>query len=97
MQPRQALLRGICASSARKFRGSIKCADMEMGCSRPVLALAGHSFILIGDIASARVSYQRSDAGDGRAVLRMGATFDPAFLSRAGLGTAPGDPAEARS
>jgi len=43
---------------------------MEMRLSEPPFALAGHSFNLIGDIASARVSYQRSDAGDGRAALR---------------------------
>jgi len=56
-----------------------ECADMEMDFSRPAFALAGHSFILIGDIASARVSYQRFDAGDGRVALRMGATFGAGF------------------
>jgi TPR repeat protein len=58
----------------------------------------GDSFILIGDIASARVFYKRAvDAGDERAALRMGATFDAAFLRRARLRGAFGDAAQARS
>jgi hypothetical protein len=62
------------------------------------LLARGDSFIVVGDIASARVFYERAaDAGDRRAALRMGATFDPAFLSRAGLHSTLGDPAQARS
>jgi CubicO group peptidase (beta-lactamase class C family) len=62
------------------------------------LLARGDSFVVIGDIASARVFYQRAaSAGDGRAALRMGTTFDPAFLLRARLPHAFGDPAEARS
>jgi hypothetical protein len=62
------------------------------------LLARGDSFVLVGDIASARVFYQRAaDAGDGRGALRMGATFDPAFLARAGLDSTSGDPAIARS
>jgi hypothetical protein len=62
------------------------------------LLARGDSFVVIGDIASARVFYQRAaDAGDGRATLRMGATFDPTFLSRAGLPRTFGDRTQARS
>jgi hypothetical protein len=62
------------------------------------LLARGDSFILVGDVISARVFYARAfDAGDGRAALRMGATFDPAFLSRAGLADTTGDPAQARA
>jgi TPR repeat protein len=62
------------------------------------LLARGDAFMLQGDIASARAFYQRAaDAGDGRAALRMGATFDPAFLSRAGLRGTLGDPVQARS
>jgi hypothetical protein len=62
------------------------------------LSARGDSFILIGDIASARVFYKRAaDAGDGRAALRMAATFDPTFLSRAGLRRTFAEPAQARS
>jgi TPR repeat protein len=62
------------------------------------LLARGDSFILIGDIASARVFYKRAaDAGDGWAALRMAATFDPGFLSRAGIRGAPSDPTQASS
>ena len=42
--------------------------------------------------------YQRAaNAGNAQAALRMGATLDPAFLSRTGLRRTLGDPAQARS
>ena len=65
-----------------------------------VTELLGHGDALLrtGDIASARLFYERAAAaGDGRAALRLGATFDPAFLGRAGLRNVQGDAAEARS
>ena len=62
------------------------------------LLARGDSFVMIGDVASARVFYERAaNAGDGRAAVRMGATFDPVFLRRAGLRKTFGDPAQARS
>jgi hypothetical protein len=58
----------------------------------------GDSFLRAGDIPSARAFYQRAaDAGDTRAALRLGATFDPGFLVRARLGTMQADAAVARS
>jgi hypothetical protein len=58
----------------------------------------GDTLLRNGDVASARLFYERAaGAGDGRAALRLGATFDPAFLSRLGLGTLQANPAEARS
>jgi hypothetical protein len=58
----------------------------------------GDTLLRTGDISSARLFYERAaDAGDGRAALRLGATFDPEFLGRLGLGTLQADPAEARS
>jgi hypothetical protein len=57
----------------------------------------GDALLHTGDVASARLFYERAAAaGDGRAALRLGATFDPAFLGRAGLGKVPADAAEAR-
>ncbi|HEX6441321.1 MAG TPA: hypothetical protein VF007_03980 [Stellaceae bacterium] len=39
-----------------------------------------------GEVASARLFYERAaDAGDGQAALRLGETYDPAFLQRAQL------------
>lgn len=62
------------------------------------LLTRGDAFLLIGDVTSARLFYERAaDAGDRQAAMRMGATFDPAFLGRAGLRGARGDPAKANS
>jgi hypothetical protein len=61
------------------------------------LLARGDVFLRAGDIASARLFYERAaDAGDGQAALRMAATFDPAFLASAGLRNLRGDPAQAR-
>lgn len=58
----------------------------------------GDSLLRNGDVASARLFYERgAGAGDGRAALRLGATFDPEFLGRLGLGKLQADPAEAQS
>jgi TPR repeat protein len=58
----------------------------------------GDSLLRNGDVASARLFYERAaGAGDGRAALRLGATFDPEFLGRLGLSKLQANPAEARS
>ena len=58
----------------------------------------GDAFLSAGDIASARSFYERAaDAGAAAASLRLGATFDPNFLGRAGVRGNPGDPAQAAS
>jgi hypothetical protein len=62
------------------------------------LSQHGDSLLRIGDVASARLFYERAAAaGDGRAALRLGATFDPALLERLGVGKLQADAAEARS
>lgn len=62
------------------------------------LLARGDAFLSTGDIASARLFYERAaDAGSGGAALRLGATFDPNFLGRAGVRGSPGDPAQAAS
>jgi hypothetical protein len=58
----------------------------------------GDALLRNGDVASARLFYERAaGAGDGRAALRLGATFDPEFLGRLGLGKLQANPAEARA
>jgi hypothetical protein len=58
----------------------------------------GDSLLRNGDVASARLFYERgAGAGDGRAALRLGATFDPEFLGRLGHGKLQANPAEAQS
>ena len=62
------------------------------------LVARGDAFLSAGDIASARLFYERAaDAGNGGAALRLGATFDPNFLGRAGVRGNQGDPAQAES
>jgi TPR repeat protein len=49
-------------------------------------------------MVSARLFYERAaGGGDGGAALRLGATFDPGFLSRTGVRGAAGDPTQASS
>jgi TPR repeat protein len=56
----------------------------------------GDGFVRARDVASARLFYERAaEMGDGRGALQMGATFDPAFLDRAGLRGAQGNQPEA--
>jgi hypothetical protein len=62
------------------------------------LLTRGDTFLRRGDVTSARLFYERTaDAGSGEGATRMGATFDPIFLGRAGLGSTRGDPAKAQS
>jgi len=62
------------------------------------LVARGDAFLSARDIASARLLYERAVAmGDGHAALRMGATFDPAFLERADIRGTKGDQREALS
>lgn len=58
----------------------------------------GDALLRNGDVVSARLFYERAaDAGDGRAALRLGATYDPAFLGRLGLARLQANPVKARS
>jgi hypothetical protein len=60
------------------------------------LLARGDKFLGMGDIASARLFYERAaDARDASAALRLGATFDPGFLGQAGVRGVLGDPAQA--
>jgi hypothetical protein len=61
------------------------------------LLARGDSFLHSGDVASARLFYERAaDAGDWQAAIRMGATFDATFLGRVGV-RAAGDSIKAQS
>jgi TPR repeat protein len=56
----------------------------------------GDSYLLIGDVTSARLFYERAaDAGSGPGAMRLGVTFDPNFLGRAGLVGTRGDQVKA--
>ncbi len=52
----------------------------------------GDELLSNGDIVTARLFYERgAEGGDGRAALRLGETYDAAFLTQAGLTAVPGD------
>jgi hypothetical protein len=56
------------------------------------LLMRGDSLFGVGDIASARLFYERAaDAGNGQAALRLGESYDPAFLARVHLGGVRGN------
>ena len=82
-------------------RAAIALAPPTSGLSSAEIAeLLDHGDALLrnGDVASARLFYERAaGSGDGRAALRLGATFDPVFLGRLGLGKLQANPAEAQS
>jgi hypothetical protein len=52
----------------------------------------GDELIRIGDISSGRLHYERAaNSGNGQAALRLGQTYDPAFLAYAGIQGVRGD------
>ena len=86
------------ASSLPAATTAMPLASPPMAAEIADLLARGDSFVVVGDVTSARVFYERAaSGGDERAALRMGTTFDPAFLRRAGLPRTFGDPAQARS
>jgi hypothetical protein len=49
-----------------------------------VLLSKGDALFGMGDVASARLSYERAaDVGKGEAAVRLGETYDPYFLEQA--------------
>lgn len=56
-----------------------------------MLLKQGDQLISVGDVAAARVLFERAaEAGDGKAALGLGATYDPAVLTKLGVrGIAP--------
>jgi hypothetical protein len=61
------------------------------------LLARGDALLSGGDVASARLFYERAaDAGGGLAAIRLGETFDPLFLDRIHLRGVRGDPAAAK-
>ena len=61
-----------------------------------VLLARGDDLVRRADINSGRLFYERAaDAGNAEAALRLGASYDPAFLARVGLKGVRGDAAQA--
>lgn len=57
----------------------------------------GDQLLASGDIIAARHFFELvAESGDGRAALRLGKTYDPAFLQQSGVRGIPGNPATAK-
>jgi len=83
----------IVASSAETTAQPPASVDPRLSAEEMAALLArGDTLLSIGDIASARLFYERAaDAGGGLAAVRLGETFDPVFLDRIHLGGVRGD------
>ena len=56
------------------------------------LLARGDSLFAVGDVASARLFYERaSAAGNAQAALRLGESYDPLFLAQARITRVRGD------
>lgn len=63
---------------------------------RALFTQRGNELLAAGDIASARLFFERAaNAGDARSALGMAKTFDPAELAKAGVRGVKGDQAKA--
>jgi hypothetical protein len=82
-----ALLAQGDVSSARLFYERAADAGEGLAATEIAALLArGDALLAQGDVSSARLFYERAaDAGEGLAALRLGNTFDPAFLDFAHL------------
>jgi hypothetical protein len=94
-------LPGEASPRGPKVSGSIPSTNLPVGAAEPSTAVTdpaasaalnstlmerGDSLFIIGDLSAARLFYERAaDAGYGPAALRMGETYDPAFLARTGF------------
>ena len=69
-----------------------KTQPRPLGTDTDALVARGDLLFGMGDIASARLFYERAaDTGNGQAAIRLGETFDPSFLFRSGLRGVRGD------
>jgi hypothetical protein len=74
------------AVSAKATRLSLSADEVK------ALLERGDSLIAKGDVASARLFYERAaEGGEGQAALRLGESYDPAFLARVHLSGVRGD------
>jgi hypothetical protein len=74
------------ASPARTVSSRLSAEEMA------TLLARGDSLLSVGDVASARLFYERvADAGGGPAAIRLGETFDQFFLDRVHLRSVRGD------
>lgn len=79
---------GAAAVSLEHQSAGDRLSDEEVS----ALRARGDALFRTGDVVSARLFYERAaEGGDGLAALQLGETYDPAFLSRAGISGIRGD------
>jgi hypothetical protein len=79
---------GASAVSLEHQSAGVRLSEEEVS----ALRARGDALFRAGDVVSARLFYERAaEGGDGRAALQLGETYDPAFLSRAGISGIRGD------
>ena len=62
-----------------------------------LLMKQGEQFIAAGDVVTARTAFQRAaEAGDAKAAVALGATYDPTVLAKLGVVGISADVAKAR-
>jgi hypothetical protein len=90
---RPSLGAAAAAPDAQKAASPPPVADPRLSTEEMAVLLArGDSLLSVGDIASARLFYERvADAGGGIAAIRLGETFDRFFLDRVHLRSVRGD------
>ena len=75
---------------------TVDTAPLPPAVDAAALVERGDALLGIGDVVSARLFYERAvEAGDAHAAIRLGETFDPAFLAHARSNGVRGDPAVA--
>jgi hypothetical protein len=95
--PRPGLGAAAAAPDAQKPTSPPPVAGPRLSAEEMAAVLTrGDSLLSVGDIASARLFYERgADAGGGLAAIRLGETFDQLFLDRVRLRGVRGDPGAA--
>ena len=94
--PRPGLGPTATAQDARRAASPPPTASRLSEEEMAALLARGDSLLSVGDVASARLFYERlADAGGGLAAIRLGETFDQLFLDRVRLRGVRGDPGAA--
>jgi hypothetical protein len=81
--------------SAQASSPAVRALDAEQ---INLLIKQGEQFMAAGDVVTARIAFQRAaEAGDAKAALALGATYDPSVLAKVGVVGINADAAKARS
>ena len=86
---------GTASAQAPLSSPAVRALDAEQ---IKLLMKQGEQFIAAGDVVTARTAFQRvAEAGDAKAAVALGATYDPTVLAKLGVVGISADVAKARS